>query len=51
MEHKLIYAGNLHDYEEIVENLKLAGFELKDQTIEWDLWESENDRFFVRKDF
>lgn len=46
-----IIVNNLDEYKQGTENLKKAGFQLKDQTVNWDLWETKNTRYWVRKDW
>lgn len=49
--HVTAEAMNLQAYETGIENLKKRGFKLVDQTVAWDLWETENTRYFVKKSF
>lgn len=51
MKHINITVNNIEEYNEGIKNLKKAGFELKDQSIAWDLWETDKTRYFVRKEF
>ena len=46
-----VTANSFSDYRQGIANLKKCGYELKDQSFAWDLWEKGNNRFFVKKDF